>query len=62
MPKDTGHKFTKNGKKRYLMLEMHYDNPTLEVGIIDDSGLRMHLTRQKVKHEVGMLLTGNNLF
>ena len=28
---------------RYIILEMHYDNPTHASGIVDNSGVRLHL-------------------
>ncbi|XP_071335319.1 DBH-like monooxygenase protein 2 homolog [Trachinotus anak] len=42
----------------YYRLEIHYNNPNLESGRTDSSGLRLHYTSQLRQHDVGILTTG----
>lgn len=39
---------------------MHYDNPELKTGIIDDSGVKLYLTEQLREHDLGLMLLGND--
>ncbi|KAG5279513.1 hypothetical protein AALO_G00078590 [Alosa alosa] len=39
-------------------LEIHYNNPTLIEGRVDNSGLRFHYTSQLRKHDAGVLMAG----
>eukprot|EP01113_Clastostelium_recurvatum_P036458 TRINITY_DN519_c0_g1_i1.p1 TRINITY_DN519_c0_g1~~TRINITY_DN519_c0_g1_i1.p1 ORF type:complete len:607 (+),score=152.87 TRINITY_DN519_c0_g1_i1:1805-3625(+) len=47
-----------NGIK-YLMLQIHYNNPTLVPGIVDHSGIRLTWTRTLRRHHAGMTLLGD---
>ena len=46
------------GGATYFMLEIHYDNPKLHKGVVDQSGLRIFYTDKLRKQEGGMLLVG----
>ncbi|XP_039268984.2 DBH-like monooxygenase protein 1 homolog [Styela clava] len=46
----------------YIQLETHYDNPNLESGIIDNSGLRFTYTSTLRKYDIGVLETGSAVF
>ena len=50
-----------NGGSKYFMLEIHYDNPELKSGIIDDSGFRLFLTNKLRKYDAGTLLIGHKV-
>ncbi|KAL2101939.1 hypothetical protein ACEWY4_003700 [Coilia grayii] len=39
-------------------LEMHYNNPTLLAGRVDNSGLRLHYTSQLRTHDAGVIMAG----
>ena len=41
-----------------LMLEVHYDNPQLKAGIVDDSGLKWYYTDSLRTHDVGVFYIG----
>lgn len=43
---------------RYVMLEIHYNNPDHKSGIIDSSGIRMYYSERLRKHDVGVLEIG----
>ncbi|XP_078694608.1 DBH-like monooxygenase protein 1 homolog [Branchiostoma floridae x Branchiostoma belcheri] len=43
---------------RYVLVEMHYDNPQLASGIRDSSGLRLTLTPELRDHDMGILEVG----
>lgn len=40
---------------RYVMVEMHYDNPQTLDGIVDSSGVDLQLTTRKREHESGQI-------
>ncbi|XP_056261677.1 DBH-like monooxygenase protein 2 homolog [Seriola aureovittata] len=42
----------------YYRLEVHYNNPDLATGRIDNSGLRLYYTSQLRQHDVGIMTTG----
>ncbi|XP_050737020.1 DBH-like monooxygenase protein 1 [Eriocheir sinensis] len=43
----------------YFMLVVHYDNPRLTEGVVDDSGLRVLYTKKLRKYEAGVLVVGH---
>ena len=43
------------------MLETHYDNPKLEQGIRDNSGLNVFITPNLREHDASMLKIGHNV-
>ncbi|KAG7242932.1 hypothetical protein INR49_017622 [Caranx melampygus] len=57
-PENAGIPFGGDIKERYYRLEVHYNNPQLESGRTDSSGLRLHYTSQLRQHDVGILTTG----
>ncbi|XP_050717468.1 DBH-like monooxygenase protein 1 isoform X2 [Eriocheir sinensis] len=43
----------------YFMLEVHYDNPRLMEGVVDDSGLRLLYTKKLRQYDAGVLSVGH---
>lgn len=43
---------------KYVLMEVHYDNPTFQEGLSDSSGLRLFYTSHLRKHDAGVLETG----
>ena len=48
------------GGATYFLLETHYDNPGLEAGILDSSGMRFHYTDVLRRYDTGILLVGSD--
>ncbi|XP_067141855.1 DBH-like monooxygenase protein 1 [Centruroides vittatus] len=44
---------------KWLLLETHYDNPSLKRGIVDNSGFRITYTPKLRKHDAAVLAVGN---
>eukprot|EP00062_Callorhinchus_milii_P013958 gi/632962755/ref/XP_007897496.1/ PREDICTED: DBH-like monooxygenase protein 1 [Callorhinchus milii] len=42
----------------YVMMEIHYDNPTYQEGLIDSSGLKLFYTPKLRKYDAGIIETG----
>jgi len=42
---------------RYVLLQVHYDNPSLDPDQYDSSGVRFYMTPKMVTHEAGILST-----
>ena len=57
-PKEAGYRFNPSDKPRYLLFEMHYDNPELKSDIIDNSGVRLYYTEKLRTHDLGVLELG----
>nr|XP_002124053.1 DBH-like monooxygenase protein 1 [Ciona intestinalis]XP_026690880.1 DBH-like monooxygenase protein 1 [Ciona intestinalis] len=55
-PKHTGLVFGDGSSAKYVMLEIHYDNPTVKPDIIDSSGLRLTYTPDLRHYDSGTLL------
>lgn len=48
MPKQAGYRLTPKDSGRYVVAETHYDNPTLQSGMRDSSGVRILLMNSAV--------------
>lgn len=48
-------------KRRFAVMETHYDNPTNEDGLVDSSGVRIYYTNTEREHKAGSLLIGDSL-
>uniref|UniRef100_A0A914WF20 DOMON domain-containing protein n=1 Tax=Plectus sambesii TaxID=2011161 RepID=A0A914WF20_9BILA len=57
-PSNMGAPIFGNSKQRFVLLEMHYDNPDLTPGITDSSAFRFYLTEQLRPVETGRLTMG----
>jgi hypothetical protein len=57
-PPDVGGPLGENGFKSF-QLEIHYNNPWLDTGILDSSGVRIYFTSELRPQEYGMLLLGD---
>ena len=57
-PQDVGSPFGKDGFLSF-QLEIHYNNPDLDQGMVDSSGLRLLWTTQKRTHDGGVLIIGD---
>ncbi|CAH8656547.1 unnamed protein product [Schistosoma intercalatum] len=44
--------------KEYAVIEIHYNNPKIILGIIDNSGFRLYITNQLRKYDVGIMELG----
>ena len=47
-----------NGFKSF-QLEIHYNNPWLDTGVVDTSGVRLYYTSKKREHDMGILSLGD---
>ncbi|XP_068222671.1 MOXD1 homolog 1-like [Palaemon carinicauda] len=50
-----------HGGATYFMMEMHYDNPNLRKGVVDNSGLRIYYTENLRQYDAGILMTGHKV-
>uniref|UniRef100_A0A3P8WZ46 Monooxygenase, DBH-like 1, like n=1 Tax=Cynoglossus semilaevis TaxID=244447 RepID=A0A3P8WZ46_CYNSE len=55
---NAGIPFGDDDRDIYFKLEIHYNNPHLETGRTDSSGLKLYYTDQLRQHDVGVLMTG----
>nr|CAB3263918.1 DBH-like monooxygenase protein 1 homolog [Phallusia mammillata] len=44
---------------KFVLMETHYDNPTLKNDIVDSSGLKITYTPQLRQHDAGVILVGH---
>eukprot|EP01129_Flabellula_baltica_P003190 TRINITY_DN13002_c0_g1_i1.p1 TRINITY_DN13002_c0_g1~~TRINITY_DN13002_c0_g1_i1.p1 ORF type:complete len:552 (-),score=120.87 TRINITY_DN13002_c0_g1_i1:16-1671(-) len=58
LPSEAGFRVGPNSI-RLLELETHYDNPSIDSGIIDNSGLRIYYTTTLRKYDAGVLQLGD---
>ena len=42
----------------YVLLEVHYNNKQLRSGVVDSSGLKLHVTEQLRPYEAGIMELG----
>lgn len=42
----------------YVLMEVHYDNPTIQQGLLDSSGLRLFYTPKLRQYDAGVIETG----
>ena len=59
MPLDAGFPLDPSDTYDTLMLEVHYNNPDLDSGIIDDTGLIWYVTNNLRTHDVGIFYIGH---
>ncbi|GFR80888.1 DBH-like monooxygenase protein 1 [Elysia marginata] len=57
-PSHVGFSLGSSGDPGYFLMETHYDNPSMRADFVDDSGLRVYLTRQLRQHDGGVLMAG----
>ncbi|RWS14424.1 Dopamine beta-hydroxylase-like protein, partial [Dinothrombium tinctorium] len=57
-PEEAGLPFGGKNYSRYVMLEVHYNNPELKSGIVDSSGIRLYYTPSLRQNDVGILEIG----
>ncbi|CAL4133676.1 unnamed protein product, partial [Meganyctiphanes norvegica] len=50
-----------HGGSNYFLLETHYDNPTMDKGVVDSSGIRVYHTDNLREHDAGLLTLGHNV-
>nr|XP_002129219.1 DBH-like monooxygenase protein 1 homolog [Ciona intestinalis] len=58
-PQHVGFPLGEADSPKYVVMETHYDNPTLAQGIIDSSGLRIYHTSQVRQYDAGVLDVGH---
>ncbi len=56
-PTNVGYPF-ENENDKYLLLEMHYDNPLELDNIVDDSGMRLYFTKELRVNDLGLMILG----
>ncbi|XP_037094881.1 DBH-like monooxygenase protein 1 [Pollicipes pollicipes] len=49
------------GGATYVMAEIHYDNPSVQAGVVDSSGVRLFYTEQLRDSEAGLLNVGHDI-
>lgn len=57
-PKEAGYPLYPSNKTRYILIELHYDNPQLLTNVVDNSGIRLYYTKTLRQHELGLLMFG----
>ncbi|XP_033098160.1 DBH-like monooxygenase protein 2, partial [Anneissia japonica] len=57
-PDNVGYNFGGPDSPRYMQLQVHYDNPQLQEGVRDASGVRLYYTPELRPFEAGMLEVG----
>ncbi|KAK3781429.1 hypothetical protein RRG08_019055 [Elysia crispata] len=57
-PSHVGYSLGSSGDPGYFVMETHYDNPMMRRDYVDDSGLRVYLTRQLRQYDGGVLMAG----
>ena len=60
LPSNVGGPLGENGFKSFR-LEIHYNNPSLDTGVVDSSGIRVYYTSQKREFDMGIMMTGDPL-
>ncbi|XP_066941345.1 MOXD1 homolog 1-like [Macrobrachium rosenbergii] len=50
-----------HGGATYFMMELHYDNPNLRKGVVDNSGLRVFYTENLRPVDAGILILGHKV-
>ncbi|XP_040920021.1 DBH-like monooxygenase protein 2 homolog isoform X2 [Toxotes jaculatrix] len=58
LPENAGIPIGGGDSDMFYRLEIHYNNPNLDAGRTDSSGLRLYYTAQLRQHDVGILTTG----
>lgn len=57
-PEETGLSIGGADFNPYIMLEVHYNNPELQQGVVDSSGIRLVLTKSLRKYDAGVIELG----
>ncbi|GFR94142.1 tyramine beta hydroxylase [Elysia marginata] len=57
-PEEAGVPVGGNGFSRYVLLEIHYNNPNKRSGVVDTSGIRFYVTSQLRQFEAGIMELG----
>jgi len=61
LPAEAGHRIgtATSHSTRHVILEIHYDNPTREVDMVDSSGIMVHYTSTMRQYDAGTLTLGD---
>ncbi|CAF2458331.1 unnamed protein product [Rotaria sp. Silwood2] len=59
-PEEAGYPLGGDFPIKYYMIEMHYNNPNLNSGRRDSSGIRFYLSNQLRQHDLGFLTFGTS--
>ena len=57
-PEEAGLPIGGSGFNRFIMLEVHYNNPELQAGNIDSSGVKFIFTKSLRKYDAGVIELG----
>ncbi|MPC87117.1 DBH-like monooxygenase protein 1 [Portunus trituberculatus] len=60
-PEHTGIPLGDGSGVSYYVMEIHYDNPKLTGGIVDNSGLRLLYTEKLRKYDAGIIGAGHKV-
>ena len=58
LPKEAGLPVGGPGSNEYYLLEVHYDNPGFDAGVVDNSGLLIHYTPKLREHDAAIMGIG----
>ncbi|XP_074648518.1 DBH-like monooxygenase protein 1 isoform X2 [Tubulanus polymorphus] len=61
-PVNVGYPLGGDDPARYMLFEVHYDNPRMKKGIRDQSGLRFYYTERLRQHDAGVLEVGHTVW
>ncbi|XP_076820953.1 DBH-like monooxygenase protein 1 homolog [Clavelina lepadiformis] len=61
-PNHVGFPLGEADSPKYVVMETHYDNPNLQSGIVDSSGLRVFYTSQLRQYDAGVLEVGHLVY
>ncbi|CAL1540451.1 unnamed protein product [Lymnaea stagnalis] len=57
-PAHVGHSLSSPGDPVLIIMETHYNNPDLRTDFVDNSGMRLYLTKQLRQHDAGIIEAG----
>ena len=57
-PSEAGYPLDPSSESRFYMMETHYNNPNIDQGIIDSSGVRVYYTPTLRKYDAGVISVG----
>lgn len=60
-PPNTGYPVGGPNDFSFMVMQIHYDNPSHRSGVIDNSGIRMRLTPTLRQHDLGTLVIGHSV-
>lgn len=59
-PEDVGYSLGMKDDPKYVLLQIHYNNPELDKGVVDNSGFRLFCTDKLRRYDAGILEVGTD--